>query len=89
MGDFTWMANGTLHKWLTPYTTRLATPSEQDDVWDCLLSGALRIYTRRNGLGVSFQPVRILHEMTGQPLPSGLGRPGATGHFGEKVGTSA
>lgn len=72
MGDFTWMADGTLHKWLTPYTTRPATRSEQDDVWDHLLSGALRIYTRRNGVGVSFQPVSILHEMTGRSLPSGV-----------------
>ena len=72
LGEFTWMPGDQLHKVLNVYLTRPATQSEVDEVWDCLLSGALRIYTRRNGVGVSCLPVTILHEMTGNPLPSGL-----------------
>ena len=52
--------------------TRPATAHEEDEVWSCLLTGALRIYNRRNGIGVSMAPIRILHEMTGKPIPSGL-----------------
>jgi hypothetical protein len=71
-GEFTWMRGADLHKVLDVYLTRPATESEVDEVWDCMLTGALRIYTRRNGIGVSRIPVAILHEMTGNPLPSGL-----------------
>lgn len=72
LGEFTWMQGDQLHKVLNVYLTRPATQSEVDEVWDCMLSGALRIYTRRNRVGVSCMPVTILHEMTGNPLPSGL-----------------
>lgn len=72
IGEFTWMSGDKLHKVLNVFLTRLATQSEVDEVWDCMLTGALRVYTRRNGVGVSHAPVTILHEMTGNPLPSGL-----------------
>lgn len=72
LGEFTWMPGNQLHKVLNVFLTRPATPTEVDEVWDCMLSGALRIYTRRNGVGVSSLPVTILHEMTGNPLPSGI-----------------
>lgn len=72
LGEFTWMPGDQLHKVLTVFLTRPATQSEVDEVWDCILSGALRIYTRRNGVGVSTLPVTILHEMTGNPMPSGM-----------------
>lgn len=72
LGEFTWMVDNHLHKVLNVFLTRPATPAEEDEVWDCMLSGALRVYTRRNGVGVSCLPVTILHEMTGNPLPSGI-----------------
>lgn len=72
LGEFTWLHGDQLHKVLTVFLTRPASPSEVDEVWDCLLSGALRIYTRRNGVGVSSLPVTILHEMSGSSLPSGI-----------------
>lgn len=71
-GEFTWMPGDQLHKVLDVFLTRPATQSEVDEVWDCMLFGALRIYTRRNGVSVSSVPVTVLHEMTGNPLPSGL-----------------
>jgi hypothetical protein len=61
-----------LHRVINELATRPATQSEEDEVWDCMLQGALRIYTRRNGIGVPKTPVHILHEMTGCALPSGL-----------------
>ena len=72
LGEFTWMQGDQLHKVLNVYLTRPATQSEVDEVWDCMLSGAPRTYPRRNRVGVSCMPVTILHEMTGNPLPSGL-----------------
>ena len=78
VGEFCWQPNRStpsgmeLHRVVNDLCTRPATQAEQDDVWDCLLTGALRIYTRTNRLGASKAPVRILHEMTGNPLISGV-----------------
>ena len=77
-GEYCWQPDRSttsgfaLHRVLNALVTRPATASEEGEVWDCLLLGALRIYSRRNGIGVSMAPVRILHEMTGKPIASGL-----------------
>ena len=77
-GEYCWQPDRStpsgfaLHRVLNALVTRPATASEEDEVWDCLRIGALRIYSRRNGIGVSMAPVRILHEMTGKPIASGL-----------------
>ena len=78
LGEFCWQPNRTkpsgheLHRVLNELATRPATEAEEDEVWDCMLKGALRIYTRRNGIGISKTPVTILHEMTGNRMESGL-----------------
>ena len=78
VGEFCWQPNQAkpsgheLHRVINELTTRPASPSEEDEVWDCLLKGCLRIYTRRNGIGVPKTPVHVLHEMTGTPLASGI-----------------
>ena len=78
VGEFCWQANQAkpagqeLHRVINELVTRPATESEEDEVWDCMLNGALRIYTRRNGIGIPKTPVTILHEMTGYRMESGL-----------------
>lgn len=78
VGEFCWqpsqkaVAGFELHRYLNEFSTTPASEVEQDLVWECLLSGALRIYTRRNRMGGSRTPVHVLHEMTGLPFPSGL-----------------
>ena len=77
-GEYCWQLDRStpsgfaLHRVLDVVATRPATASEEESVWGCVLSGDLRIYNRRNSIGVSMAPVRILHEMTGKPIPSGL-----------------
>ena len=77
-GEYCWQLDRStpsgfaLHRVINALATRPATTSEEEDCWNCLLTGALRIYNRRNGIGVSMVPVRILHEMTGKPIASGL-----------------
>ena len=71
-GEYCWVfdcstpSGFTLHRVLDVVATRPATASEEESVWGCVLSGDLRIYNRRNSIGVSMAPVRILHEMTGK-----------------------
>lgn len=78
LGEFCWQRNGNkpcgyeLHRVINALATRPATELESDEVWKCLLSGVLRIYTRRNLVGVPNTPIRILHERTGTPVASGI-----------------
>ena len=78
VGEFCWQPDRSkpsghaLHRVLDAIASRPATVTEEDEVWECLLSGALRIYTRRNGVGVSTAPLHILHKMTGSQIPAGL-----------------
>lgn len=73
IGEFTWSADGKLQKVVALHLVQPVTPDEEEAVWVCLLDGALRIYTRKNWSGASQAPITILHEMTGTPMPSGIG----------------
>ena len=77
-GEYCWQLDRStpsgfaLHRVINALATRPTSALEEEEVWSCLMTGALRIYTRRNGIGVSVAPVRILQEMTGKPIASGL-----------------
>ena len=77
-GEYTWLNDSSspsgksLHRVLDAICTRPATKSEEDRLWNGLINGKLRIYTRRNGVGVSSEPVSILHEASADVVPSGL-----------------
>ena len=76
-GEYTWQndssvpAGKSLHRVLDTICTRPATESEEEALWNDLINGKLRIYTRRNGFGVGSAPVSILHDAA-DSIPSGL-----------------